>query len=141
VDVEFEILVVTSIMVDVVTGTFVKGFIGFTVVGLGFVTLIVDPMVDDNGLVFSVVVVVVLVVDSGLVIFVVVLTISVGFVFVVVNNGSDVVVPLLIVVLIVVGLAVVVLIVDVFVVVFEIVVGVVVMVDVFRSGLVVAVVF
>lgn len=88
-------LVVTSTMVDVVAGTFVNGFVGFTVVGLGFVTPTVDPTVDDNGLVLSVVVVPV---DVDWVIFVVVLVILVGFVFVVVSNGLDVVVLLLVVV-------------------------------------------
>lgn len=142
VDVELEMLVVTSTMVDVVGGTFVNGFVGVAVVGLGFVAPTVDPTVDDSGLSVVVVVVVVVLVDSGLVIFVVVPVILVVVVFVVVNNGLGVVVLLLVVALIVVGLAVVVLIVDVFVVVFEVVLGVDVVAGIFCSGLfVVTVVF
>jgi len=128
VDVELEILVVISTMLDVFTGSFVKG-VGFDVLGLGFVTPIVESAVDDNGFVLSVVVVVL--VYSGLVVFVVVLVILVGFNFVVEDNGL-VVVDLLIVVLAVVdGVIVVILIVDDFVVVSKTVFGVVVLIDTF----------
>lgn len=123
-DIELEILVVTSTMLDVFTGIFVKG-IGFVVLGLSFVTATVELTVDDNGLVLSVVLV-----YSGLVVFVVVLVILVGFNLVVVGDGGlDVLDLLPIVVLAVVDLTVVVLIVDDFVVVFEVVFGVVVFVD------------
>jgi len=131
VDVELEILVVTSTMLDVFTGSFVKG-VGFDVLGFGFVTPIVpivESAVDDSGFVLSVVVVVL--VYSGLVVFVVVLVILVGFNFVVEDNGL-VVVDLLIVVLAVVdGVIVVILIVDDFVVVSKTVFGVVVLIDTF----------
>lgn len=125
VDIELEILVVTSTMLDVFTGIFVKG-VGFVVLGLGFVTPTVELTVD--GLVLSVVLV-----YSGPVVFVVVLVILVGFNLVVVgDSGLDVVDLLLIVVLAVVDLTVVVRIVDDFVVVFEVVFGVVVFViDIF----------
>lgn len=124
VDIELEMLVVTSTILDVFTGSFVKG-VGFVVLGLGFVTLTVEPTVDDNG--FDPSVVVVALVYSGLVIFVVVLVVLVGFSFVVVDNDGLVVTGLLIVVLVVVdGLAVVVLTVDVG---FKVVFGVVVLVD------------
>lgn len=135
VDIELEMLVVTSTMLDdVFMGIFVKGLVtGFVEVGLGLVTLVVDK----DGFVLSVVVVV-LFSCSGLVVLVVVLVILVGFVLVVVDgDGLDVVVFAPIVVLIVVvGLTVVVLIVDVFVdvfvdaVVFSVVLGVVVFVTV-----------
>lgn len=125
VDIELEILVVTSTMLDVFTGTF-KG-VGFVVLGLGFVTPAVELTVDDSGLVLSVVVVM-LVYSGCLVVFVVVLVILVGFNFVVVDDDGLAVVDLLTVVLAVVDLAVVVLIVDDFVVVFEVVFGVVVFV-------------
>lgn len=121
VDIELEILVVTSTMLDVFAGSFVKG-VGFVVLGRGFVTPTVEPTVDDNGLVLSVVVVVL--VYSGLVVFVVVLVILVGFNFVVVDDNGLGVVDLLIVV----GPAMVVLIVEDFVVVLEVVFGVVVFV-------------
>lgn len=123
-----EILVVTSTVLDMFTGTFVKS-VGFIVLGLGFVTPTVEPTVVDNG--FSVVVV--MLVYSGLVVFVVVLVILVGFNFVVVDNNG----------LAVVALAVVDLTVDDCVVVFKVVFGVVVFViDTFSSGLfVVMVVF
>lgn len=156
-DVELEtpVVVMTSAMLDaiVVDGTFVTGFVGFVVVGLGLVAAIVAPMVDDNGLVFSVIVVVALLVYSGLVVLVVVLAIFVvvlaifvvvpaGFNLVVVDDdGLDVVVLLSVVVLTVVALIVVVLIVGAFVVVFEVVFGVVVLVLVnFWSALFVVVV-
>ena len=131
VDIELEMLVVTSTMLDdVFMGIFVKGLVtGFVVVGLSLVALTVDPTVDDNnGFVLSVVVVV-LFSCSGLVVLVVVLVL-VGFDLVVVDSdGLDVVVlPPVVVLVIVVGLMVVVLIVDVFVdvVVFGVVLGVVV---------------
>lgn len=132
VDMELEMLVVTSTMLDdVFTGIFVKGLVtGFVVVGLGLVALTVDPTVDDNdGFVLSVVVTV-LFSCSGLVVLVVVLAILVGFGLVVVDSdGLNVVVLSSIVVLVVVvGLTVVVLIVDVFVdVVFGVVLGVVIL--------------
>lgn len=96
VDIELEILVVTSTMLDdIFTGIFIKGVVtGFVVVGLGLVTLTVDPMIDDNdGFVLSVVVVV-LFLCSGLVVgLVVVLVVLVGFGLVVVeSDGIDVVV-------------------------------------------------
>lgn len=135
VDIELEILVVTSTILDVFTGSFVKG-VGFVVLGFGFVTLTVDPAVDDNGLVLSVVAVVL--VCSGLVVFVVVLMILVGFNFVVVvededglavveDNGLTTVDMPIVVLVVVNGLAVVVLIVDDLVVVFNVVFGVVVL--------------
>lgn len=110
VDIELEMLVVTSTMLDVFMGSFVKDCVGF-VAGLGLVTPIVVPTVDD-GLVLSVVIVT----YSGLV---VVLVTLVGFDLVVVDcRGLDVVVLLVVVVILaVVGLEVVVSIVD-FVVVF-----------------------
>jgi len=80
---------------DIFTGIFIKGVVtGFVVVGLGLVTLTVDPMIDDNdGFVLSVVVVV-LFLCSGLVVgLVVVLVVLVGFGLVVVeSDGIDVVV-------------------------------------------------
>lgn len=96
VDIELEILVVTSTMLDdIFTGIFIKGVVtGFVVVGLGLVTSTVDPMIDDNdGFVLSVVVVV-LFSCSGLVVdLVVVLVVLVGFGLVVVeSDGIDVVV-------------------------------------------------
>lgn len=138
VDIELEILVVTSTMLDMFVGTFVKG-VGF--VGLGFVTPTVELTVDDNGLVLSVVVVMPM--YSGLVVFVVVLVlILVGFNFVVVDDDGLAVVDLLTVVVVaVVDLAVVVLIVgDFVIVVFEVVFGVVVFIVDTLSGLFVVIV-
>lgn len=133
VDMELEMLVVTSTMLDdVFTGIFVKGLVtGFVVVGLGLVAPTVNPTVDDNnGFVLSVVVTV-LFSCSGLVVLVVVLAILVGFGLVVVDSdGLNVVVlPSVVVLVIVVGLTVVDLIVDVFVdvVVFGVVLRVVVL--------------
>jgi len=124
VDIGLEMLVVTSTILDVFTGSFVKG-VGFVVLGLGLVTLSVELIADDNGFVSSVIVVAL--VYSGLVIFVVVLVILVGFSFVVVDEDGLVVIGLLIVVLVVVdGLALVVLTVDVG---FKVVFGVVVLID------------
>lgn len=93
VDIELEILVVTSTMLDdIFTGIFIKGVVtGFVVVGLGLVTSTVDPM--NDGFVLSVVVVV-LFSCSGLVVgLAVVLVVLVGFGLVVVeSDGIDVVV-------------------------------------------------
>jgi len=133
-DIELEMLVVTSTIVDAFMGTFVRvGFVGFVMIGFGLVTPIVDLTVDDNGRVLSVVVVLLLVMYSGLVVFIVVLAILVGFdLLVVVDNGLGVVVLLPVVVFVVVDRAVVVLMVDVLVVVLVVGLGVVVfLVDTF----------
>lgn len=128
-DIELEMLVVTSTMVDVLMGTFVRGFVGFVVAGLGLVAPTVDATVDDSGLVVSVVVVVLLM-YSGRVVFVVVLVIFVGLNFVVVleDSGLGVVVPLPVVVLAVVDRTVVVLMLDGLAVVLVVGLGVVVLV-------------
>jgi len=134
VDIELEILVVTSTTVDAFKGIFVRvGFVGFVMAGFGLVTPTVDLTVDDNGRVLSVVVVLLLVTYSGLVVFIVVLATLVGFdLLVVVDNGLGVVVLLPVVVLAVVDRTVVVLVVDVLVVVLMIGLGVVAfVVDIF----------
>lgn len=95
VDIELEILVVTSATLDdTFTGIFTKGVVsGFVVVGLGLVTSTVDPTIDDDdGFVLSVVVVILFSCSGPAVVLIVVLVILTGFGLVAVeSDGTDVV--------------------------------------------------